>query len=351
MGPRQYVSYSPMANSLSSSRDTDFRKHKGKGKYQLTVEKCGGSKKKNRSSAVTFQKKLYVFNYRGPDAPETFTRSDKDIITRGLLPQISVSATEKEVRSEIFEVMQSCETPNLSEIGPDDFQFINMSGKQASVPHCKRKGFEWNGRAVKELAGSGAVYIHLTKPPGVLSISDDEDLVPYTLSPVSATAMPSAALKLSPTPVENLSITSVYSSDVPTLVTSSALSATLVTSSNVPITLVDNSDVVRESVDDPGPSVVSLLNVTSTSPIIIDNDCNQVNPQGDSPTSLLHQVTGCEVDNISDATKLQEMFPNMTNKQLVYMYNLSGSSFSTAVECLLEGPSLESIRSLVTSQM
>ena len=104
----------------------------------MTVEKCGGSKKKNRSSTVTFQKKLYVLNYRGPDAPETFTRSDKDIITRGLLPQISVSATEKEVRSEIFEVMQSCETPNLSEIGPDDFQFINMSGKQASVPHCKR---------------------------------------------------------------------------------------------------------------------------------------------------------------------------------------------------------------------
>ena len=33
------------------------------------------------------------------------------------------------------------------------------------------------------------------------------------------------------------------------------------------------------------------------------------------------------------------------------MYNLSGSSFSTAVECLLEGPLLESICSLVTSQM
>ena len=111
---------------------------------------------------------------------------------------------------------------------------------------------------MKELAGSGAVYIHLTKPPGVLSFSDDEDLVPYNLSPVSATAMPSATLKLSPTPVENLSVTSVYSSDVPTLVTSSALSATPVTSSNVPITLVDNSNAVRMSVDDPGPLVVSL---------------------------------------------------------------------------------------------
>ena len=350
MGPRQYVSYSPITNSASSSRGTDFRKHKGKGKYQLAVEKCGGSKKKNRSSAVTFQKKLYVFNYRGPDAPDTFTRSDKDIITRGLLPQISVSATEKEVRSEIFEIMQSCETPNLSEIGPDDFQFINMSGKQASVPYCKRKGFEWNGRAVKELAGSGAVYIRLTKPPGILSISDDEDLVPYILSPISATPMPVASSKLSPNPVENVSITSVDSSDVLIPAPSLTLSSTPATSSNLPITLVDSSDVVGVSGDDPGPAVVSLLNVSSTSPIIID-DRDQVNSLGDSPTSMLHQVTGCEVDNISDTTKLEEMFPNMTNKQLMYVYNLSGSSFSKAVECLLEGPSLESICSLVTSQM
>ena len=47
--------------------------------------------------------------------------------------------------------MQSCETPNLSEIGLNNFQFISMSGKQASVSHCIRKGFKWNGQAVKEL--------------------------------------------------------------------------------------------------------------------------------------------------------------------------------------------------------
>ena len=92
MGPRQYVTYSPSASSFSSSTGSEFpRKNKGKGKYQLEFQK---SKKKNRSSAVTFQKKLYAFNYKGPDAPDTFTRSDKDFVMRGLLPQISFSVAE-----------------------------------------------------------------------------------------------------------------------------------------------------------------------------------------------------------------------------------------------------------------
>jgi len=55
-----------------------------------------------------------------------------------------------------------------------------MSGKQASVPRCKQ-GFEWNGRAVKELAGSGAVYIRLVKSPysSSSSSSSDDELIPY----------------------------------------------------------------------------------------------------------------------------------------------------------------------------
>ena len=71
------------------------------------------------------------------------------------------------MRNEICQVVHSCTT---NEIGPTDFHFINLAGKQASVPSCK-EGFEWNGRAVKELAGSGAVYIRL---PSSDSSSDDE---------------------------------------------------------------------------------------------------------------------------------------------------------------------------------
>ena len=36
-----------------------------------------------------------------------------------------------------------------------------MSGKKASVPQYK-DGFEWDGRAVKELCGSGSIYVRIT---------------------------------------------------------------------------------------------------------------------------------------------------------------------------------------------
>lgn len=62
------------------------------------------------------------------------------------------------------------------EISPTDFEFINMSGKQASIAYCK-DNFEWDGRAIKELSGSGSVYVHLTKCTDfeeVLTVSSDD---------------------------------------------------------------------------------------------------------------------------------------------------------------------------------
>jgi len=101
-----------------------------------------------------------VFKYMGPDAPKVFTRTDKRICMQGLLPQISVHASESEVRDEICDVLRTCSSPDLSECIPSDFEFIDMSGKQARVPQCKA-GFEWEGRAVKELAGPRCVYVRL----------------------------------------------------------------------------------------------------------------------------------------------------------------------------------------------
>ena len=49
----------------------------------------------------------------------------KDIVTRGLLPQISVSATEVELQNEICQLVHSCTIPTLGEKGPKDFHFIN----------------------------------------------------------------------------------------------------------------------------------------------------------------------------------------------------------------------------------
>ena len=127
-------------------------------------------------------------------------------------------------------------TPNLSEIGPGDFQFINMSRRQASVPHCKRKGFEWNGWAVKELAGPGAVYIRLTKAPAKLNISDDDDGVDLSSketlleTPVTPSSCPATLVGTSDASAANF--TSVATSDVSAFV-SRNLSAALVATSDV----------------------------------------------------------------------------------------------------------------------
>ena len=83
MGPRQSVSYSPATNEFSGNKIP--RRPKRKGKYQLAVGRYGSNTKKPRSSAASFQKKLYVFKYMGSNTPENYTRSDKDIVTRGLL--------------------------------------------------------------------------------------------------------------------------------------------------------------------------------------------------------------------------------------------------------------------------
>ena len=66
---------------------------------------------------------------------------------------------ETEIREEICALIHSGSCSTHMEISPTDFKFINMSGKQASVACCKDNF----GCAVKELGGSGSVYVRLTK--------------------------------------------------------------------------------------------------------------------------------------------------------------------------------------------
>ena len=44
------------------------------------------------------------------------------------------------------------------------------------------------------------------------------------------------------------------------------------------------------------------------------------------------------------------MFPHMTTQQQAHIYNLSGSSLSRVLECMLEGPSFELILGVAASQ-
>ena len=329
------MSYSTPSHSLvqlSGSMQIP-RKPKRKAKAAIAAEKYGG-KKKGRVSTATFQKKVVVFEYMGPDAPKVFTRTDKKICTRGLLPPILVDSSEDEVRNEICDVVRTCSIPDLSECTPSDFEFIDMSGKQARVPQCKI-GFEWDGRAVKELAGTGCVYIRLTTnivPESETSSGDD--LPPaFTL----ASHQPSSSH-------------SSFSSDstrrrVSTGVDSSDPSTSRNVDSSGPNTSrhIDSSGPsTSRNADSSGPSTSrDVASGMSPRVVFIDDDDN------DLPPLCKHGAS----DPVEDITKLVEMFPNMDESQLKYLYDLSNCSFTCTVDCALEGPSLESLRGLAVTQV
>ena len=63
---------------------------------------------------------------------------------------------------------------DFKDVSPDDFELINMSGKQAIFPQCK-EGFEWDGPSVKELAGSGSIYVRLLQNIELEGSGTDEE--------------------------------------------------------------------------------------------------------------------------------------------------------------------------------
>ena len=172
MGPTSTnLSYNLASRSLMSDRPLE-RKPNRKSKLRI-AEEIHGRAKRHLSTAI-FQK-IVVFNYMGFSPPKMFSRSEKNICLTGLLPSISLEATEETLRKEICEVINSCSSPDLSGIELEDFEFISVHGKHAAIPQCKN-GFKWNGRAAKELAGSGSIYVRLTKD--YTHLHSDDDLPP-----------------------------------------------------------------------------------------------------------------------------------------------------------------------------
>jgi len=168
MGPAiPSTSYSSPMNSLTKYGISPLpRRSKQKGKYSAATYK-------SKAKPVFFQKKLFVFHYMGTDPPNKFTRCDKNIFMTGVLPSLSTVATEEEVREEICTLIHR--NFGTNSVSSTDFEFINMSGKQASVAFSK-EGFHWDGRAVKELSGSGGIYVRLTKNISAETSSSDEEL-------------------------------------------------------------------------------------------------------------------------------------------------------------------------------
>ena len=76
----------------------------------------------------------------------------------------------------------------------------------------------------------------------------------------------------------------------------------------------------------------------SPEPTVILDDDHSCNPSED----FIGSSTKASANN-SDLGSLGEMFPNITDEQLGYLYKLSGSALSLLIDCMLEGLSCESI--------
>lgn len=146
------------------------RRPKRKGKSKLASFKYGreDAVAKGRKPALKFQKKFVLIDYMGPVAPQAFGLKESYILMRGMLPEIEVSASESEVRLYIRDTIRDSDK-TLAACLSTDFEFMEASGKCIFVP-AHQADFEWTGKAVKQLAGAGAIYVRLT-----IATSNDED--------------------------------------------------------------------------------------------------------------------------------------------------------------------------------
>ena len=348
MGPSSSKSlgYSSSNSALIGTSEINRKKRKSNMKLVYAA-------KKGRVSTASFQKKLVVFKYMGADGPDMFTRADKRIAMRGLLPPIPVDASEVNVRQEICDVIRSC--TDYRQCGPDDFEFIDMNGKQASIPNCKA-GFLWDGRAVKELAGSGCLYVRFTSDIGESddSSSSDERKLPK-ISVKSNTSDDVRIVKEIPATtsgdvriVKEIPATSAlasqnvaagHSTPSPNLMQSreQSFSGHNVGQLHVP---PRSSSTCRTAL----PS--TSADMSPSPPPRIPNDANDE----DIPSAF--QFVYEKPDESKDLAKLTEIFPQLTAEQLKYVYSLPmRNRFDSTVSCLMEGPTLEALRSLAVMQL
>lgn len=327
MGPSTSKSlcYSSSNSSLIGTGQINRNK---KRKSNLKIVSHSASAKRGRAFIPRFQKKLVVFKYMGVDGPDTFTRTDKRIAVRGLLPPIPVDASESDVRREICDVIRSCS--DYAECSPDDFQFIDMNGKQASIPKCK-VGFLWDGRAVKELAGSGCLYVRLTSNVGGSSESSSDD----------ETQLPDISVRSRRKDDDECIDDVVIVEETSSI---SAIASQNVSSDQAPSIAESESSSNANS----GAHLLSSCSVRQT-----DLSCDSLH-RSDLPSTSKQafQAISDKPDEGQDLAKLAEIFPQLSDEQVRYVYSLpTCSKFDSAFQCLMDGPTLESLLSLVVTRL
>jgi len=326
------------STSGSFSGTLQVAKSKIRKKYSAQ-ERCGPKRKSLRASiGVSFQKKLIVFDYMGTRPPNSFSRSDNLILARGLLPSLPVTISELEIRAEIHELIKCMCGEDTADLTPNDFEFINMSGKSASVPLCK-DGFEWNGRAVKELAGNGCVYVRMRKPLSVEIKSDsEEDVLPtVTLTPSSSRPSTSAEAGHIPLPTVLLpAVTSTPSSSRPS--TSAEAGHT-----PLPTVLLPNA---TQSSSHPHTSAGHTPLYRGLPSLFQSEDLCSPSPPPFSP--LPKEGSGSPEEQVQ---QLGEMFPDEPHDKIRFLLSLGKHSFTIVFDCLLASCGLEDLKTLAACQL
>lgn len=311
-------------------------------KTSIAAEKYGN--KRGRLSTATFQKKLVVFRFMPPsksqvEQPKTFTRCDKYIVVRGLLPSISVESPESEVRDEILEVIRGA---TYEPVFGSDFEFINMGGKQASVPQCK-DGFQWNGRAVKELAGNGCVYVRLLR---------DIDFERDCEKSSSEEDLPSVSVRRS-TPYSGPSwrSLSISAAAQQSSTTTPSTSVSIRSTSSLSVGQSSTSTPTRRRLSSDSSCTEVSWSSGSSSTAACSSGPSSRNLTSQSPPSSSVTLSSDEGNPSKDLDKLSEVFRLISEKNLKYIYYLSKHSLTSAMDCLLDGPSFDSLRALAASQI
>ena len=275
----------------------------------------GGAFKKGKHRQVSpkhvcFQKKLIVIRYMGKNAPKQFTLKESIVALRGLLPEIDVQASELDVRAEIAGLI--ADSGEMAYCTRYSFEFIEANGKNLCVP-AQPKFFEWSGKAVKHLAGNGQVYVRMLTDPDLKSSSDEDD-------------MPAVFHQSSP----DVAIVKVESSpnDSQLALTSDA--------SQMPLELEGNEKT-------------SFQETTQHNSVQLPTLRSETAPPSESQCSATTQppLITSDVTLQCPQEQFTQIFPHVSQDCLSYVLKLSSNDLLRASDCILSGPSIESLVSLL----
>ncbi len=339
-------SYSPVDRSLPRPPITFNAipcRPKRKSKGDLASSKyLGTSSKKGKTNVETFQRKLIVFKYMADPAPKHFTRRDEWILMRGMLPEIPIDAPEEDVRSNICDVIKNCSEPNLSGCQPSDFEFIDMSGKHASVPNFK-SGQAINCRTVKKLAGTGSLYVRMTREISNLDTGGSNLHEPDVV-----------VVKVEPGLTPQQASTSEYRY---TYTPSLALSTPQPEYRTEKFPMSGPHGGLPSAINRPdSPSYCPQLSSTSSF-VCSDNELDSSESLPDVSAALGYQSGSTSLDQSSGAVttehpsiqQLADMFPQVSDGQLKFLLASYEQNTSKVMHTLLEGLSMDSLRDVVRS--